>query len=232
MALSSEIQSETAPAPDTITFRSILLGLVTIAVATWYMSYFAGNLVKSYLPVAALIPFVMWVGINVGLIHFAPRFALSRIELLTIFSMMWIVGSLPAVGWGFYAVSLIPSPEFFASPENRLRDAVIPFLPGWFFLDANIPDVRAVYTGRHRGDPVPWLLWVRPFFWWFVGCISAVMAGFFGSVLFFKQWQEKERLVFPMSEFPVALIEGADEGRVPVVLRDKFSGSGSGVWPV
>ena len=222
MALSSEIQSETAPAPDTITFRSILLGLVTIAVATWYMSYFAGNLVKSYLPVAALIPFVMWVGINVGLIHFAPRFALSRIELLTIFSMMWIVGSLPAVGWGFYAVSLIPSPEFFASPENRLRDAVIPFLPRWFFLDANIPDVRAVYTGRHRGDPVPWLLWVRPFFWWFVGCISAVMAGFFGSVLFFKQWQEKERLVFPMSEFPVALIEGADEGRVPAVLQDKI----------
>ena len=101
MALSSEIQAETSPAPDTITFRSILLGLVTIAVATWYMSYFAGNLVKSYLPVAALIPFVMWVGINVGLIHFAPRFALSRIELLTIFSMMWIVGSLPAVGWGF-----------------------------------------------------------------------------------------------------------------------------------
>ena len=77
-----------------------MLGLVTIAVATWYMSYFAGNLVKSYLPVAALIPFVMWVGINVGLIHFAPRYALSRIELLTIFSMMWIVGSLPCGGVG------------------------------------------------------------------------------------------------------------------------------------
>ena len=222
MALSVESEISPGSALDKVTFRAVLLGLVTIVVATWYMSYFATNLVKSYLPVAALIPFVMWVGINIGLNQFAPRFALSRTELLTIFAMVWIVGNLPAVGWGFYAVSLIPSPEFYASPENRLKDVVIPFLPGWLFLDANLPDVRGVYTGRQFGDPMPWLLWVRPFFWWFFGCVSALMAGFYGSVLFYKQWQEKERLVFPMSEFPRALLEGADEGRVPIVFRDKI----------
>ena len=218
----SIVQLQPEPAPDTITLRSILLGLATIAVATWYMTYFAGNLVKSYLPVAALIPFVLWVGINIGLNRFAPRFALSRIELLTIFSMMWIVGNLPAVGWGFYAVSLIPAPEFYASPENRLRDVVIPFLPDWLFLDANRPDVRAVYTGRHRGEPVPWVLWVRPF----CGGLSAVSArswpAFSAACSSSKQWQERERLVFPMSEFPVALLEGADEGRTPAVFRDKI----------
>ena len=130
----------------------------------WYTSYFATNLVKSYLPVAALVPFVIWVGFNIALTRFAPRFALSRIELLTIFSMLWIIGNLPAVGWGFYAVSLIPSLEFYASPENRLREAVIPFLPDWLFLDAKLDIVRQVYTGLRKGDAIPWVMWAQPFF--------------------------------------------------------------------
>ncbi|MCZ6633882.1 MAG: hypothetical protein O7G87_10785 [bacterium] len=222
MAASFESARETATVPEKITFKAIVLGVVTIVAATLYMSYFATNLVKSYLPVAALIPFVIWVGFNVVLNRFAPRFALSRIELLTIFSMLWIIGNLPAVGWGFYAVSLIPSPEFYASPENRLREVVLPFLPDWLFLDAHLDIVRQVYTGLRKGDAIPWMMWAQPFFWWFVGCITALMAGFFGSVLFYKQWEEKERLVFPMSQFPVALLEGADEGRVPTVFKDKI----------
>ncbi|MCZ6633883.1 MAG: hypothetical protein O7G87_10790 [bacterium] len=225
MATSFESHSEqatgSAPAPERVTFRALVLGVITIGMAMWYTSYFATNLVKSYLPVVSLIPFVMWVGINMGLNRFATRFALSRTELLTIFGMMWLVGNLSATGWGLYAVSLFPGPEFYASPENRLREVVIPFLPDWLFLDANVPIVRQVYTGLRQGETVPWLLWARPFFWWFVACIAGLMAGFFGSVLFYKQWHEKERLVFPMSQFSVALVEGADEGRVPVVFRDR-----------
>ena len=37
--------------------------------------------------------------------------------------------------------------EFFASPENRLRDVVIPYLPGWLFLNIADPRDYQIYTG-------------------------------------------------------------------------------------
>ena len=120
-------------APERLTFRAVVLGVATILFSTWYLTYYAGNLVKSFFPVGVLIPFVSWVGLNILLKTLAPRLALSRTELVTILSMMWVAGNLPAVGWALHSVSLVPSPEFYASPENRLRDAAIPFLPQWLF---------------------------------------------------------------------------------------------------
>ena len=38
-------------------------------------------------------------------------------------------------------MSLIHSPEFYASPENRLREVVIPFLPDWLPLRADSEEV-------------------------------------------------------------------------------------------
>ncbi|MDP6041250.1 MAG: hypothetical protein QGG64_22065, partial [Candidatus Latescibacteria bacterium] len=207
---------------EQVTLRAMGLGVLTILVNTWYMTYFAGNLVKSYFPVAVLIPFVVWIVINAGLKTIWPRIALSRTELVTILGMTWVAGNLPAVGWALHSVSLVPSPEFYASPENRLREVAIPFLPEWLFLDARFPPVRQAYLGLPDGEMIPWLLWTRAFSWWLVGILSAVMAGFFVSVLFFKQWHEKERLVFPMAQFPTALLEERPGERLPAVFKDRL----------
>ena len=210
------------PAPgERVTFRAVVLGVITIVLTAVYLSYHGSNFIKSYLPVGVLLPFMVWVALNTALKIVFPRVALSRTEVLTILGMLWIAGNLPAIGWGLYSVSVIASPEFFASPENRLREVVLPFLPKWLFTDANLPHIRQVYTGLEPGASVPWLSWVQPYFWWFVGCMSAVMGGFFGSVLFFKQWEEKERLVFPMATFPVELLRESEGGRVPAVFRDR-----------
>ena len=210
------------PSRDRVTVRAVALGVLTIAATAFYMTYFGGNLVKSYLPVAVLLPFVVWVGINTVLKLTVPRIALSRIELLTIFAMVWIPGNLPAVGWALHSISAIVSPEFFASPENRMREVVIPYLPKWLFLDIRHPRVYQVYTGLWRGETIPWLIWAKPLFGWLMGCLAVVMGTFFGSVLFFKQWQERERLVFPMATFPAELLREAEGSRLPAVFRNKI----------
>ncbi len=102
-----------------------------MAVSTIYMDYHAGNLVKSYLPVAVLIPFLGWVVPNAILKIIVPRAALQPNEILTIFCMLWVAGNLPAVGWALHSVSAIPGPDFFASPENRIREVIIPLIPKW-----------------------------------------------------------------------------------------------------
>ncbi len=220
---------ETDPAQPTdllssdrnISVRAVILGLLTIFVSTVYMDHFASNLVKSYFPVAVLIPFLAWVSFNTLIRITVPRFALSRVELLTILAMLWVGGNLPAVGWGSYAVSLVPSPHFFASPENRLAEVVLPLLPDWLFLDTNDPRVLSAYTGLAPGEALPWYIWFRPFFWWLVGCLATVVATMCGTILFFKQWDEQERLAFPMSRFPVDVLETEDDG-IPTIFKDRL----------
>ena len=190
-------------------------------VSTVYMDHYAGNLVKTYLPVAVLIPFLGWIVLNTGIRLTFPRLALNRTELLTILGMLWVAGNLPAVGWGSYSVSLVPSPEFFASPENRLSEVVLPHLPKWLFLDARDPRVYAAYTGLAPDEAMPWMIWIRPFFWWLVGCLATVFATMFGTILFFKQWDEQERLAFPMSTFPVDILETEDDG-IPSVFKNRI----------
>jgi len=129
---------------------------------------------------------------------------------------------MPAVGWAQHAVSLMPAPDFYASPENRVREIIIPHLSKWLFLEPSVdPSIRQVYTGIPTGDAVPWLQWFRPFFWWLVGCLAALMAALFCSVLFFKQWDEQERLVFPMSTFPVDMLESDADG-IPSVFKNQL----------
>lgn len=223
MALAEHTEQlpETAPERDRITIRAVVLGLLTIFISTVYMDRYAGNLVKTYLPVAVLIPFVGWIVLNTGIRLVRPRLALSRVELITIFGMLWIAGSLPTVGWGLYAVSMIPSPEFFAAPENRMADVVLPMLPKWLFLSIEDPRVMQVYTGLPPGESVPWHIWFRPLFWWVVPGIAGVTATIFGSVLFLKQWDETERLAFPMAKFPLDMLDTGRDG-IPSVFKERL----------
>lgn len=207
---------------EQVTLRAVLLGLVTILWVGFYITYYGRSMAKSYMPVGVLIPFIGWLGINLVLKCTVPRIALSRTELLTIFSMMWIVGNLPRIGWALHAISSISGPEYFASPENRFRESVIPFLPRWLFVDARDPRIYGLFEGLAPGASIPWVLWAKPLYGWLSGCLATVMAAFFVSVLFFKQWHEKERLVFPMATFPVALLHESEGSRVPTVFRDKI----------
>ena len=224
MALARD-QAEPGPEVEVsgegVTPRAIVLGVVTIVATAFYATYMGRNLVKSNLPVTVMIPLVTWIGIYTVLKLTVPKYSLSRAEVLTIFSMVWVMSGMAGVGWAVYAVSAISGPEFFASPENRLREVALPFLPKWLFVDARDPSIWQVYKGLRQGESIPWLLWAQPFYWWLVGCLSTVMAGFFCSVLFFKQWNENERLVFPMAAFPVDMLAESEGSRLPAIFRNR-----------
>ena len=204
-----------------VTTRSVILGLATILVGTLYMDHYAGNLVKTYFPVAVLIPFTGWICLNTLIRITFPQYTLTKVELITILGMLWIAGSLPTVGWGLYAVSMVASPELYAAPENRLAEAVIPLLPKWLFLSIQDPRVWQAYTGLNPGESIPWSIWIRPLFWWVVPGVAGVAATLFGSVLFLRQWDETERLAFPMAKFPLDMLETEEDG-IPTVFKQRI----------
>ena len=88
-----------------ITVRAVVLGVATGVLLNTYTNYTGmvlvnSALVKSQLPMSMLLPFVGWIGVNLVLRFFWPRIALSSSELVLIYSMSWIVGTIP-VGMGY-----------------------------------------------------------------------------------------------------------------------------------
>lgn len=226
-----QIEPETKPR---ITTRAIILGTATAAGLNLYGNYAgmilgSSSLVKSQLPIAMLLPFVLWLGINILLKGFWPRVALSSAELLVIYSMSWIVGTLSASGWTAYWGGILSSPTFFASPENRWEDVLFDVMP-WHMLPHGENVVKTYYEGLPDGLPIPWSGWFSTLYWWLSISLALVLSGFCISFLFQKQWENAERLTFPLAVFPMALTEGFDQkDRLPAIFKNSFFLIGFGI---
>ena len=87
-----------------VTLRAVLWGLVTAAfVAGWgnlqSIVLHGGSLVKSSYPVALILYFCVWIGINVVLGLVKKSWMFTRTEMMVIFATTWIAGMMPSVGW-------------------------------------------------------------------------------------------------------------------------------------
>lgn len=131
------------------------------------------------------------------------RLALSRGELLLIYSLMLIVGPLlGTIGLAFLLPSSA-SPTYYSNIE-----------PTWSTFRAVLPEwlgprdpiaVREFYRGAK--GPIPWHAWTVPILAW----ASLLTALFFTTlclnVLMRKQYVEHERLTFPLTAIPLVLTE-------------------------
>ena len=226
-------QAEISPFPQpertrsTLTVRGVVLGVATGVLLNLYSNY-AGliiggaSLVKSQLPMAMLLPFVAWLLINTILRLIVPRLALSGGELVVIYSLSWIVGTMSASGWLAYWGGIVSSPVYYASAENRWEEVLFNVIPWWCYPTDSKEVIVAFYEGLPEGAGIPWSGWLSPLYWWFSFSIALVIAGLCLSVVFQRQWEDAERLTFPLSTFAVALTEGFDgKERIPPVFKDR-----------
>jgi hypothetical protein len=92
------------------------------------------------------------------------------------------------------------------------------------FRDHVITDFRQpMGTAKRWTDPdeVPWRAWYRPFGFWlpllglsFVGSIALVL-------LVHRQWSHRERLRYPIAEMVCELYQGAGEGKIARIFRNR-----------
>ena len=216
---------ESDEAPPVITLRAVLLGLLTIAAMFYYFVQVGqrlnvGSYVHSQFPMAAWIPFVLWLFLNVGLKRIWPRVALRRGELLTIFSMMWVVGTIPQRGWIDFWASILAAPTYFASPENRWAEIFFDYLPWHVFADTSPRVIDPFWFGLPEGMSIPWDGWVGIAFHWAGVSLAMVVFAFCLILLFQRQWVEEEKLSFPLAQMPLDLTRGMDgPRRMPDIFR-------------
>ncbi len=212
--------------PPLITLRALILGVLTIFGVFYYLicevghGSGSGSYVRSQFPMVAFMPFVLWIFINTALKRVWPRLALRRGELLTIFSMLWVVGALPQWGWSDYWIAITAAPIYSATPENQWSELLFPFLPWDALPNTSARVVDTFWLGLPAGASVPWDGWYKAILQWLGASLSMVVFGFCLVVLFQRQWAGAEKLTFPLAQMPMDLTQGLDGPRgVPDLFR-------------
>jgi hypothetical protein len=219
------------PTPATrsrITLRALLLGALTIGLTFYYaitevQGQGVGGFVLSQMPILVLVPFFTWLFLNVALKWLWPAIALSRDELLTIFCMLWVVGTVPHIGWSGYWVIVLAIPTYFASAENQWADVFFDLMPWHLFPDSSARVIDGVWQGLPQGAEIPWEGWLGPIAQWLGVSMGLVVFGFCLVAVFQRQWESREKLTFPLAQLPLDLTAGFDSSRrLPDIFRSRL----------
>ena len=209
---------------EPVSVRALAIGLAACVLISLAFPY-ENLVIKATRPANTSLPygsifvfFLIVVGLNPLLRLF--RSALRRDELVVVFVMILISTAIPT--WGLMAqlLSIIPGPAYYATSENRWATTILPYVSSWI-APTDAEGIRHFYEGLPAGQSIPWSIWVVPLFWW--GVFVAAFFTVCGSMMLIleRQWSERERLIFPLMRLPLAMVDDADEGRLPAFFRSR-----------
>jgi len=216
-----------------VTPRAVLLGLtVTVAVNYWitYSEYIShsSRMNVSQFPLALFAVFAAVVVGNGLLRRACPAAGLARGELFLVLSMGTVAAIIPTAGVAGFLIGVMASPYYFASPENRWGEFILPHLPSWIAPMDRGKAMTWFFEGVPKGEAIPWSAWVVPMFWWLMVLMAVAFVCACLMVVLRKQWIEHERLVFPLLAPVLDMTEGTSRG-LPRFLRNRLFWMGFGV---
>ena len=206
-----------------VTFRVVGLCLALAAIFGYIIPIIDLKLSNTFLGAAHLPPgaigvlLILLLVVNPLLKLIGEKFAFSRNEVLTVYITCLFSCLVPGHGSENFFVSNILGPFYFASPENKWLDFLLPNLKHWYSPTIvetgklNVEIAAGWYVGN--GGKVPWSVWLVPLgAWSSMVLASYVMLGCF-AVMLRAQWAEREALAFPLLRLPLELTE--DDGNAP-----------------
>ena len=211
---------ETDPHPErpaAFTVRGFLVGsclslLIAIAIPYGSMVIQGSRLgLSSATPAAFFLLFVLLLTLHILLGLLNRAWAFSRGELVTIFVMMAVATAIPTRGVVGMLLPMITGTFYYATPENQWVDQVHPFLSDWMVVFDPVA-VKAFYEGSEDSSAIPWQVWLGPLLRWFVFYAAFYAAIISAISILRRQWVEHERLVFPLAQVPLALIQDEADG--------------------
>jgi hypothetical protein len=148
--------------------------------------------------------FALVVVVNPLLRAIGKRLPFSRVELLMIYCMLLFSTLVPGHGAENVFIPVIVTPFYYASPENKWEDLFFKYIPDWFAPKDKLT-VTHFFEGLPPGQHLPWRDWCVPLVVW--GCFTLVLYALvlFLSVLFRKQWADREKLSFPLVALPMEM---------------------------
>ena len=221
----------TAPLPGTeaevgSSFRTILIasgltvGLNAVIPYTQQVARTI-SLVEGMIPIGVLLPFLLLVFVvNPLMAAFRLGNRLQPWELVAVFSVSYTsIHINELLGRVLATFSVM---HYMASPENLWGEYAIGLVPPWLVVEDANQQLAWFFEGLPRGGSVPWLIWVRPTFWWlsFLGAVGMGCVAF-GSIIR-RQWVDQERLPFPFAQVTLQLAATARSKGFPDLLKGRL----------
>lgn len=199
-------------------FRAVAmgtLGSLCIALGSPY-----GNMVirGSYMSIdfstgGALFLFFALTGFfNALLARLSAPLALDRRELIVVYIMMIAASAIPTMGLSEYLLTIITGAQYFATPENEWALHILPHLPEWM-VPQSPEAIKWFFEGAPHAVGVPWDVWIGPLSYWAVLILSLYLVMISTMVILRRQWMERERLIYPLVQVPLAMTESKDRGQ-------------------
>lgn len=206
-----------APKSDRgITRRSVLLGFCLagmLCAVTPYNDYVVENtfLAGNHFPVGAVAVLLLLSALNVAARGLRGRSLLSAAELSVIYIVIMVTSGIPSSGLLRYLIPTLPTPYYFAGMGNRWEGVIWDHIPQW--LGVSGAPARWFFEGLPEGASLPWGVWWTPLSRWLILVGATWLMMICLSALVRKQWVDRERLAFPLVQFPVEVLR--DTGRGP-----------------
>jgi len=152
---------------------------------------------------------IMLMLLNILVRRIAPRFAFSRRELLVVYGMVATGSSLVGHDFMEMLVPTIPHARYFATPENKWDQLIIPHLPSWLTIDTIGEGITSYQRGHSTLYTAAHLkLWAVPCACWSIFLMAVVVAMLCINIIVRRQWSENERLSYPVVQIPILITEG------------------------
>jgi hypothetical protein len=212
---------------SSVSLRAIVTGL-TFVFAISLISPYAVLMVKgsqltsNAIPIIAVtILFVLTVVALPILRLLQSRWIFQREELITIYVMMLVGSVVVTTGFVGTFLSVITGAMYYATPENEWAELFVPNVHAWL-APSNVEAIRYFYEGLPKGMPIPWSEWTIPLLTWLVFIFAFYYMQLCLGVLLRGQWVENERLVYPLTRLPLAMIEKPEKGYFSQFYKSKL----------
>ena len=201
-----------------VTGKSLLIGggaslFIGIAVPYSNMVIKGTVLAHNFSTPAALFVFFALVLILNPLLRLVHRsLALAREELAVVYIMAMVATSIPTIGFTEYVLPITTGLYYFATPENNWEHLIHPHVPEW--MVPQDPDaIRYFYEGLPEGLPLPWAAWIEPLTYWCLFILALYWVSICAMVILRRQWMESEKLLYPLVQVPLEMIQGDGQRR-------------------
>jgi hypothetical protein len=167
-------------------------------------------------PIALILFFFLVLFVNTGLGLLQRDWMLRPAELALVY-IMWIVATaIPLFGLTSFLLPHLTAPIYYATPENNWDELLRPIIPDWIIVHQDFTHVKDFFEGAAEGGSIPWVLWLRPLACWIPFAMALYLAMISTMVVLRKQWIQNERLIFPLAQVPIAMIQ-EDEAQPSLV---------------
>jgi hypothetical protein len=191
--------------------RGILIGAL-LALAINVLDAYATIVVRgSYMTLnfstAAALFFFFFVGLASLLVALIRKpLALDQAELVTIYLMMMVACCIPCMGFTQFIIPSLVGPTYYATPENDWNFLYNQHVPSWMVPQGDTV-ARYFFEGLPQGESIPWQPWLLPLTCWYSFFLVLSLGMVCGMVILRKQWMERERLIFPLVQVPMEIIQ-------------------------